>query len=122
MPFVRDAPITGLSGRRKQLFAYFLDLCRSRGTRLRVVVTPYDPDYIRRLNALDGSYDRLVEEVVRFLKRLRKKHRFRLYDFSKIEKYGGKPLFIDEAHPTRKHSSLIVSKIFYGKTDAVHGF
>ena len=110
-PIQKDCVITGFSEDRKKYFDLFLEACKAHGIRLEIVITPYAPDYIKRVDELDGSYTRFTNELIQFLEGRNSDHDFALHDFSRIENFGGIDTFMDAAHTSIAQSSLMLEEI-----------
>lgn len=105
------ALITGFSSEREEYFDIFLSICKAHNISLKIVITPYSPDYISYFDQLDGSYSRFNSMLVEFLESRNTDNYFELYDFSRIENYSGVNEFMGIAHPSIYNSTLMLKKI-----------
>ena len=110
-PLERDTIITGFSKERREYFDIFLDICKKQGISLKIVITPYSPDYISRVDQLDGNYSRFNRMLVEFIESRNQDNIFELYDFSHIENYAGVNEFMGIAHPSIRNSTLMLNKM-----------
>ena len=110
-PIEPDTRVTGFSEKRKKYFDMLLDVCRRQGISLKIVITPYAPAYIMRLDDLDGSFSRWNSMLVEFLESRNRDNFYEIYDFSRIEKYGGVDEFMGAAHPSIHNSTLMLNKL-----------
>jgi hypothetical protein len=114
-PLKRDTKVTGFSQKRKEYFDMFLDICKKQNITLKIIITPFAPDYITRLNYLDGSFSRLNRLLLEFLEDRNKDNFYEFYDFSHIEKFGGVDEFMGIAHPSIYNSTLMLKKLFINR-------
>jgi len=111
-PVERDTTITGFSQERQEYFDLFLEICRQEDISVKIIVTPYAPDYIAAVDHLDGSYSRFNGMLLEFLKSRNHGGTYELYDFSHIENYGGVDEFMGAAHPSIRNSTLMLDRLF----------
>ncbi|EKD26709.1 MAG: hypothetical protein ACD_79C01052G0004 [uncultured bacterium] len=109
--FSKDSDITGFSDIRIQLFKEFIQTCRQHGIKLKIIITPYDPSYIRRVDAIDSSYSIFVNKLLKLLRTENTNNYYEIYDYSRIENYGGINEFIGAGHPSIPNSNLILKKV-----------
>ncbi|MBU1863764.1 MAG: hypothetical protein KKH94_08900 [Candidatus Omnitrophica bacterium] len=102
----------GFSKERLRYLDLFLTICKKNDIKLKIVITPNHPAFIKRVNQLDGSYTRMQKKLHTMLMNKNIDNYFDLYDFSQIENYGGIDEFMGGDHPSIYHSSLIIKKIF----------
>lgn len=107
----RDTLITGFSKKRMEYFNIFLDICKKQDISLKIIITPYSPDYISRVDKSDGSYSRFNGMLVEFLESGNRENFFELYDFSRIENYDGINEFMGIAHPSIRNSTLMLNRM-----------
>lgn len=110
-PVEPDTKVTGFAEKRKKYFDILLDVCRKHRISLKIVITPYAPAYITRIDGLDGSYSRLNSMLVEFLESRNRDRFYEIYDFSRIENYGGIDEFMGAAHPSIRNSTLMLDKL-----------
>ena len=108
----RDTLISGFSNKRLKYFDIFLDTCKKQNISLKIIITPYSPDYICLVEQSDGSYSHFNRMLVEFLESRNRDNFFELYDFSRIENYSGVNEFMGIAHPSIRNSTLMLNKIF----------
>ncbi|OQA03678.1 MAG: hypothetical protein BWY69_00316 [Planctomycetes bacterium ADurb.Bin401] len=108
----KDLEVTGFSKNRIEFFETFLKLCRQNNIKLKIIITPYAPDYIKQ--QAGGNHDRLNQLLAEMLKNYNKEHSFEFYNFPHIEDYGGVDEFMGSAHPSIYNSTLILKKCLTG--------
>ncbi|UCC97013.1 MAG: hypothetical protein JSW66_14350 [Phycisphaerales bacterium] len=107
-PIEPDTKVTAFSEKRKKYFDILLDVCRTGGISLKIVITPYAPAYITRMDGLDGSFSRWNSMLIAFLESRNRDNVYEIYDFSRIEEYGGVDEFMGAAHPSIRNSTLML--------------
>jgi hypothetical protein len=107
----KDCDVTAFSKERERYFTVFRNICKKNNIALKIVITPYAPEYIQQINLMDGSYDRLNRQLLDFLNNQNESNYYELYDFSSIDKFGGVDEFMGAAHPSIFNSSLILQRI-----------
>jgi len=110
-PIEPETRISGFSEKRKKYFDILLDTCRKQDISLKIIITPYAPAYITRMDGFDGSFSRFNRMLVEFLESRNRDNFYEIYDFSHIEKYGGVDEFMGAAHPSIHNSTLMLNKL-----------
>ncbi|MBI2890667.1 MAG: hypothetical protein HYY13_07765 [Nitrospirae bacterium] len=101
----------GLSSQALDTFEVFVKEVRARGIELAVYEPPYHPRMIEALRSR-SHYPELHEALTRELERLASLYDFRMFDFSEIEAFGGRPdWFYDAIHPRIENNRLILARL-----------
>ncbi|MCU0915860.1 MAG: hypothetical protein MUC88_15055 [Planctomycetes bacterium] len=111
-PLQRERTITGFAPQRARYFDLFLAICRRRDIAVKVIITPYAPNYIAAVDRLDGSYSRLHNLLLEFLTEHNRDGVCELWDFSRIENYGGIDEFMGSSHASIRNSTLMLDRVF----------
>jgi len=110
-PIEPDGIVSGFSEKRKTYFDLLLSFCRKHNVSLKIIITPYAPGYITRMDSIDGSVSRLNNMLIEFLESRNSDNFYEIYDFSRIEKYGGVDEFMGAAHPSIHNSTLMLERL-----------
>jgi hypothetical protein len=105
------AAILKPDSRSQRLFEEFLSLARANGIEVRVMVTPFHPDFERR--AFDGEVREARHEVRRYLRDACASFGASFADLSDLSSYEGDPTqFYDACHQTPVNTQRMINVLF----------